>query len=190
MEILFSQGSTQAEIEEEAKINNRFFAEQDKCRKSYRNNKLDEALVLCKGALDLAEKLPKERALERMTTYQLLGHVYFGQKKFSDAREHYKMELEVGLDSLPPDAAELAYAYHDVALASHALGLPAETAQNYMRAEQTIILARNHIDLAELEVRYSATLKKIREHYLILLRETGQTEAAADLEKRIQAEHE
>jgi hypothetical protein len=68
------------------------------------------------------------------------------------------------------------------------LGRASEAAQNYAQAETTMIQARDHIELDELKPRYSATLKQIREHYLILLRQTGQTAAAAGLEKRIQSE--
>jgi tetratricopeptide (TPR) repeat protein len=187
LEIPFSPGSTPAEIVEEAKVNDRFFGEDRKCRDMYRSKKLDEALVLCKGALDLAEKLPEERTNERMISYQVVGHVYFGQQKFEDALHYYRKELQIGIDSLQPYEAEIAYAYHDVALACHALGR-ADAAQNYAKAEETMSAARSHMDLDELKPRYSATLKQIREHYLILLRQTGQTQAAVELEKRIQAE--
>ena len=188
LEIPFSQGDTSAQIADEQKINEQFFAEEAKCRESVRANKLDDALKRCKAAVDLAEKLPKERANERRGAYQLVGHAFFGQRKYEIALGYYRTELEIALASLQPDEAELAYAYHDVALASHAVGRQSEAAQNYIKAEQTIVLARDHIGLEELKPRYAATLKQIREHYLVLLQQTGQTAAAADLEKRIQSE--
>lgn len=114
------------------------------------------------------------------------GHVYFAQRRFDEALRSYKAELQIGLDSLQPYEAELAYAYHDVALAFHALGRASEATQNYAKAEQAMSQARNHIELDELKPRHSATLRQIREHYLLLLQQTGQTAAAADLEKRIQ----
>jgi tetratricopeptide (TPR) repeat protein len=188
LEIPFSQGATPAEIAEEAKVNDRFFDEDRKCRDSYHNKKYDDALVLCQGALNLAEKLPKERANERRGAYEIVGHVYFAQQRFEEALQSYKTELQIGLNSLEPYEAELGYAYHDMALAYHMLGRASEAAQNYAKAETTMIQARDNIELEELKPRYSATLKQIREHYLILLRQTGQTAAAADLEKRIQGE--
>jgi tetratricopeptide (TPR) repeat protein len=188
LEIPFSQGDTKAQIADEQKINEQFFAEEGKCRESVRANSLDDALKRCKEAVDLAEKLPKERANERRGAYQLVGHAFFGQRKYEDALGYYRTELEIALSSLQPDEAELAYAYHDVALAFHTLGRQSEAAQNYVKAEQTILLARDHISLEDLKPRYTATLKQIREHYLILLQQTGQTAAAADLEKRIQSE--
>jgi hypothetical protein len=102
--------------------------------------------------------------------------------------DEYNTELQIALSSLPPDAAELAYAYHDVAIAEHTLGRVSEAAQNYSKAEQTLSQARDHIQLDELEPKYSVTRGRIREHYLTLLQQTGQTAAAGDLEKRIQAE--
>lgn len=188
LEIPFSQGDTKAQVADEQKTNEQFFAEEGKCRESVRANNLDDAVKGCKEAVDLAEKLPKERANERRGAYQLVGHALFGQKKYEDALGYYRKELEIALSSLQPDEAELAYAYHDVALAFHTLGRQSEAAQNYIKAEQTIVLARDHIGIEDLKPRYTATLKQIREHYLILLQQTGQAAAAADLEKRIQSD--
>jgi tetratricopeptide (TPR) repeat protein len=188
LEISFSQGSTTAQMADEQKINDQFFAEDRKCRESVRAKKPDSALKSCKNALDLAEKLPKERANERMGAYQLVGHIYFDKQEFAEALRYYKTELEIGLTTLRPTDAELAYAYHHVAMACHALGRAADAAQNYAKAEQTMSQAREHIGLEELKPKYAATLKEIREHYLILLQQTGQATAAADLEKRIQSE--
>jgi tetratricopeptide (TPR) repeat protein len=136
----------------------------------------------------LAEKLPKERANERRLAYQSVGHVFFAQLNFGEALRYYSIELRIGLSSLQPYEAELAYAYHDVALSFHALGRLSEAAENYAKAEQTMSQARDHIGLDELKPRYSITLKQIRQHYLILLQQSGQTAAAADLEKTIHSE--
>jgi tetratricopeptide (TPR) repeat protein len=188
LEISFSQGSTPAQIAGEQKINDEFFAEERKCRESVGGKNLDSALKICKEAVDLVERLPKERVNERMGAYQLVGHVYFAQQKFEEALRYYKMELEIGLTTLRPTDAELAYAYHHVAMACHGLGRVSDAVQNYAMAEQTMSQAGDHIGLDELKPKYAATLKEIREHYLILLRQTNQVTAAADLERRIQSE--
>ncbi len=116
-----------------------------------------------------------------------LGKPTFGQRNFEDAFRNYAKELEIGKSALGEDESELAYAYHHVAFAAHALGRAADAADNYARAERTLALARDHIGLEELKPRYAATLKQIRENYLILLNQTGQTSAAAELQKRIAA---
>lgn len=189
LEVSFSQGSSPAQIADEEKINDHFFEEDRKCRDKYRSKDYDQALTLCQGALDLSKQLPKERANERRGAYEILGHVYFSSRRFDEALQNYSQELEIALESLQPYEAELAYAYHDMALASHALGKTSDAAQYYSKAEQTILQARDHIGMDELKTRYSATLQQIREHYLVLLQQTGQTAAANDLEKRMRNEH-
>jgi len=188
LDIDFLQGSTPAQVADEEKINSQYFAQEDKCRESTRAKQLDDAVKLCSDAVHLAELLPKERANERRLAYELLGHAYFAQQKFEDSLRSYKTELEIGLASLRSDEAELAYAYHDVALASHALGRATDASENYAKAETTLFQAREHIGLEGLKPKYTATLKQIREHYLILLQQTGQTAAAADLKKRMDSE--
>jgi TonB family protein len=190
LEVTYSQGGTPAQIAEEEKVNDRYFEEEDKCREKYRSRQYDEALTLCLSAIDLVEKLPKARVNERRIAYQIVGHVYFSQRKFDDALRYYDKELQNAIETLHSYEAELAYAHHDVAMALHAAKRPAEAAPHYASAEQTMVQARDHIGLDELKPRYSATLKQIREHYLILLQQTGQTEAAADLQKRIQSDQE
>src|SRR5262249_55082635 len=156
---------------DEEKINNTYFATEDKCRDSLRSHKFDDAVKHCGSAAEIVEKLPKERTNERMSAYGLLGQAYFGQRKFEEAAHNYGKELEIGKATLGSDEAELAYAYHHVALASHALGRASVAADNYAKAEQTLALALDHIGLEELKPRYAATLKQIRENYLILLRQ-------------------
>jgi len=183
LEIAYSMGSTKTEIADEEKSNNSYFTAEDKCRDSLRSQKFDDAVKRCASATEIVEKLPKERTNERRSAYGLLGQAYFGQRKFEDASRQYAKELEIGKSSLGEDQAELAYAYHHVALAAHALGRAADAADNYAKAERTLALARDHIGLEELKPRHAATLKQIRENYLILLKQTGQT----DLEKRMAA---
>jgi tetratricopeptide (TPR) repeat protein len=188
LEISFSQGGTPSDAAAEEKVNNQYFDEEGKCREQYRLKEYDRALVQCKSALALVERLPKDRFNERRLAHQIVGHVYYAQREVQKALDEYNAELQIALSSLPPDAAELAYAYHDVAISEHTLGRVSEAAQNYSKAERTLSQARDHIQLDELKPKYSVTLGQIREHYLILLQQTGQTAAAGDLEKRIQAE--
>jgi TonB family protein len=185
LEILFSQGSTPAEIQDESKINDQYFQAQDRCRGSLQANKLNEAAKQCQESIDLAERLPKERTNERRLAYSFTGQAYFGEKKFDSALGLYQRELDIAVRSLNPDDAELAYAHHHVALAQHALGNAKEAQKHYEQAEVTLQLARDHIGLAELKPKYSKTLENIRNNYLILLKQTGQTALAAEVEKRL-----
>jgi TonB family protein len=187
LEILFSQGSTPKDFEEESKVEDQYFQAQDHCRSSLQANKLDEAAKRCQESIDLAQKLPKERANERRLAHSFTGQAYFGERKFDRALELYQRELDIAVSSLGPDEAELAYAHHHVALALHALGNAKEAQKHYEQAEVTLQLARDHIGLEELKPKYSKTLENIRSNYLILLKQTGQTALAAEVEKRLKA---
>jgi tetratricopeptide (TPR) repeat protein len=189
LELLFSQGSTPGQIAEDQQINNEYFAAEDRCRESARAGKKD-AVERCNATIELVEKLPSERVNERRIAREQLGHAYFNQRKFEDALIAYRAELKIALASLQPYEAELGYAYHDVALALHGLGRTEEAADNYVKAEQTMIQARAHIGLAELKPKYSATLQEIRKHYLLLLQQSGLQGAAAELAKRMKADQQ
>jgi tetratricopeptide (TPR) repeat protein len=186
----FTDGATPAEVAADEKINGRYFEEERKCRDMYHRKDYDQALVICKGAIEWVEKLPKERMNERRLAYEIVGHVYLSDRRFDEALQNYKTELQIALSSLKPYEAELAYAYHDIALALHAMGQVKDAAQFYGKAEDTMVQARDRIGLEELKPRYSATLKQIREHYLVLLHQTGADALASALEKRIREDRQ
>ena len=187
LEMFFSDGRPLDPAMQEEVTNRAFFAQQDKCRTSRESNGADAA-SLCKKAVELAEKLPKDRALERSGAYRLLGHVYFARQQFEEALQNYQKELEIGLARLKPSDIELGNAYEDVAHAFHGLRRTADAAQNYQKAEQTI---RQAVEATQndsrIQTNYAARLKQVREYYLLLLQQSGQTAAAAELEKRMQS---
>jgi tetratricopeptide (TPR) repeat protein len=187
LEIPFGSVSSAAQRAHEEEINSAYFAEEDKCRESLRENDTAAGVSNCREALTLAGELPPERVNERRLANQLTGHAYLRQQKFEDALRYYNQELEIALQSLHDSDAELAYAYHDVALVSHALGRVSTASEDYDKAERVLSNAIDHIGMEELKRNYAETLKRIREHHLVLLRQSGQAVAAADLEQRITA---
>ena len=130
LEFPFTSGTGRAQADDE-KINSAYFAQEDKCREDIRGSNSAAAELSCSKALSLVEKLPPERVNERRSANQLLGHAYFRQQRFEDALRYYNKELEIALQSLHDYDAELAYAYHDVALASHALGRVPNASRDY-----------------------------------------------------------
>jgi tetratricopeptide (TPR) repeat protein len=187
LEIPLTNGSSAAAQAEDDKINSKYFAAEDRCREDLRGKDNEAAILSCSNALTFVEKLPPERANERRIANELVGHAYFRQQRFDDALRYYKRELDIALQSLHDYDAELAYALHDVALASHALGRVSDAKDDYEKAELTLSHAIDHIGMEELKRKYAETLRQIREHHLVLLRQTGQTAAAADLEQRMKA---
>ena len=58
----------------------------------------------------------------------------------------YQQELAIAKTNLKPDEAELAYAYHDVALGLHATGDLVQARSYYEKSETTLEQARERID--------------------------------------------
>jgi TonB family protein len=185
VEMLFSLGSTPAEIEDEEKDSRQYFEAEDRCRNSLQAKKLEDAARQCQHSIELADKFPKERANERRLANSLTGQAFFDQRKFEAALGFYQRELEIAVRSLKPDEAELGYAHYDVALTLHALGKNTEAQGHYEQAEAILQQAREHIGLAELKPKYAKTLEHIRRDYLTLLKQTGQPALAAAVEERL-----
>jgi hypothetical protein len=107
------------------------------------------------------------------------------------AREDYQNallchseELKIAKATLHDYEAELAYAYHDAALANHMLGRSAEAAQAYTKAEQILPVAAQRIHMDGLDKRRLTTLKRVQQEHLILLKQAGDTAGAATLQKQ------
>jgi TonB family protein len=188
VEMPFSLGSTPAEIQDEERASSQYFEAEGRCRASLEAHKLNDAAKHCQKSIDLADRLPMERANERRLAYSFTGQAFFEQRKFDTALGFYQHELDIAVRSLKPDEAELAYAHHDVALAFHAMGDTKQAQGHYEQAEAILQLAREHIGLAELKPKYAKTMEHIRRDYLILLQQTGQSALAAEVENRLKTE--
>lgn len=185
LEIPFTNGIRGPADADEEKTNSAYFTQEDKCRSDLRSSNTAVGVLSCREASILVEKLPPNRMNERRTANQLVGSAYFRQRRFEDALGYYQTELAVALQSLHDYDAELGYAYHDVALAFHALGRTSNASVNYDKAEKILSNAIAHIGAEGLKQNYAGTLRRIREHHLVLLRQTDQTTAAANLESQI-----
>src|SRR5579872_2993633 len=122
IDVPFSLGIPDATYQSEEKNSEVFFKRQDECRELLKAQKYSEAQAPCASLVELAEKLPKERQVERMTANELAGHALLYQQKFNEALNFFQSELAIGEASLKPTDAELGYAYHHVGLAYYAAG--------------------------------------------------------------------
>lgn len=187
VEVPFSLGISEAEYRAEKERADKYFKREDECRELLESQRYPEAEEACKSAVELAEKLPKERKNERRTAYGSWGGALVLQRKFREALQVYLQELQIAEASLKPYEAELGYAYHHVALAYHGAGDLVQARAYYQHAETTLREAREHIDSDFLKNEYTKTIKKVLENHLLLLRQTGQEEAAAGVQQRLEA---
>lgn len=189
MEIAFARPGTAIEQAEEDAANQAYFAVDKQCRQDLQHSDIDASMRDCSKALELVEKLPPQRSNERRLANELVGHAYFRQKNFENALKYYSEELRIAQATLHGDQAELAYAYHDVALANHMLGNSTKAADAYTRAEQILPLAAQHIGQFDgLDKKYLATLKRVQQEHLILLQQMRDVDGAIRLKKKIDSD--
>jgi len=184
IEVPFSLGISEADYKKEQDASNAYFKQEDKCRSLIKAQQFAEAEAACKTGVDLAEKLPARRQMERLSAYRNTGVALFYQRKFSDALGLYQHELSIAQATLKPDEAELGYAYHDVALGLHGTGDLQQARSYYERAETTLEQAREHIDSAFLKNQYSGSIKSVLLDYVVLLRQSGDSSGADAAERK------
>lgn len=184
IEVPFSLGISEANYKKEQEASNDYFKQEDRCRTLIKAQQFTEAEAACKTAVDLVEKLPGSRQMERLSAYRNTGVALFYQRKFSDALGLYQHELSIAQATLKPDEAELGYAYHDVALGLHGTGDLQQARSYYERAETTLEQAREHIDSAFLKNQYSGSIKSVLLDYAVLLRQSGDSSGADAAEQK------
>jgi TonB family protein len=184
IEVSFSLGITEADYKKEQQASDDYFKQEKKCRDLLQQRQYPDAEQACTPLIELAAKLPSERRLERLTSYQNAGHANFGQRKFSLALGFYKQELAIAEAALTPTDAELAYAYRDVARGLHGTGDLQQARSYYERATNILEQARDHIDSAFLKNEYSRTMKTVVQEYALLLRQSGDSAGADAAEQR------
>jgi TonB family protein len=177
IEVPFSLGIPEAEYKKEQQTADAYFKQEDECRRLVIAQRFADAEPVCKTGVELVEKLPRSRGMERITAYQQAGHSMFYQKKFSDAVKTAKGTVE-------PYSAELGYAYHHLAASLHATGDLTAARSLYEQSESTLELAREHIRSEFLKNRYSAAIKSVLADYVVLLRQIGDESGAQAAAKK------
>jgi tetratricopeptide (TPR) repeat protein len=104
-----------------------------------------------------------------------------------EALAHFKKELSI-LEGFPArDNAKLAYAHYHVALALDRQGDPRHALTEYRQAEKLMIQPHDHIGRDFLTKEYAGALKQMYQSHAALLKQTGDSHAAAELEHRADA---
>jgi len=185
--IPFSLGDSPERIKQLEEINNRYFETIDLCRKQEGDGQLDRAESTCKKAISLSEQLDPAHRLERLGAWRETGHVFFLQRKFVQALEHYRKELALGEEFLTANNAELAAAQYHVGNGLWGTGRPDEAALQYAKAENGYKQAAAHIDSAFLKNEYAKHLKRVLSDHAAMLRQMNRSSEADALDKQASA---
>lgn len=185
IKVPFSLGITDAHSKAELDANKDYFKREGECRTSLKALQFSDAEDSCKSSVELSEKLPNDHQLERMEANSLAGQAFLAAKKYDAALSFFQHEVAIGKTALGPNEAELAYAYHHVAVVYHATGDAQQAELYYKLAESTLEQAReNKVVKAEWD-QYTKVLERVLKHHILLLQQTGQTDAAAKLQQRL-----
>lgn len=170
---------------EDAKANKLYFAEAEKCRNLTRAGSFSEAETSCRLAISYAEKLPKDRYLERSSAYESLAYTLLWQRKSEEAILLLNKSLEIGKSVIDDTDAETGERYFLLGQANHQLGKVNEAGKYYTKAENTYRTAFKKINDDEIGGHYPKPIINILEAHLLLLKAAGLNEEAAKVEKRL-----
>jgi TonB family protein len=185
VKIPFSLGIPDADYKTELEVSKDYFNREGECRNSLKARHFSEAENSCKSSVELSEKLPKDRQLERMEANGLAGQAFLAAKEYDEALSFFQREVAIGKTALGSNEAELGYAYHHVAVVYHATGSAQQAELYYGLAESTLEKAREN-KAVEIEWNnYAKVLESVLQHHILLLQQTGQTAAAAKLQQRL-----
>ncbi len=184
IEVPFSLGIPDNQYKEQQKINNAYFAKDRECRSQISSRDYAEAVTTCKSSVELAEKLPPERALERTSAYADEGWALMGRHEYSEALDYFKKEVALDEKSLNPYDVELGYGYHHLGIGLLANGDLKGALENYQKAIHTVELARQHINSKFLAWEYTKSLKKLLAEYSELLLRSGDAAGATEAKRK------
>jgi TonB family protein len=187
IEVPFSLGISDADYQAEEKNSENYFNREDECRNLLKAHEYAKAEAPCTTSVELAEKLPKERQMERVAANDLAGQALLYEKKYDEALSFFQSEVAIAETALKPTDAELGYAYHHVALGYQTTGDLRKAQLYYERAESTLRAAREHMDGDFFKNQYAKAIQSVLRDYIVLLQQTGQVDAAAKTKQRADA---
>jgi len=107
------------ELERQQQLANSYFAEDKKCRGLAKEEKWKEAESACAVVVTISDQLQSDRALEKMSANEILGHVLLQQKRYQEAIDYYNRAFKAVGAKLSENDAELGRLWGDLAIAHH-----------------------------------------------------------------------
>jgi TonB family protein len=176
-----------------------FNGQWEECQRLLGARRSQEAAAPCLALPDLAEKLPPDRQLERAHAHEAVGMLHFSRAAYAESLAAFQRALGVRQSISRADDADLGMAYHAVAWGYRMTGNTAEARRNYEVAEATLRKSLEWVDTLEEKTassrelhdefrqRYTRNLQTILTDLVAFLRQTGDTNAAAAAQLRLDA---
>ncbi len=170
---------------EATRINQAYFAEDEKCRLLLKASDWAKAEASCRLAITLVEKLPKEHVLERSSSRLALAIALLFQRKADEAITLLNVSLEIGKPILDDTDAETGERYLFLGHAHRLVGDFEASAKFYTKAETTYRTAFRDIGDSELRRPYARSIISVLQAHVSLIQTSGNESAASLVEKRL-----
>ncbi len=171
----------------DSKNNRLYFDEIDRCRTHNREKRYPQAIDSCRRAIELAQRLPTEKILERQSGYIQVGIAYLRQSRSDLAVNFFEKGLEIGRQLLDDSDSETGEIYFLIGQAHHVGGEVQKAVEFYEKAESSMRAAFAAIgdDKDGIRSHYPVLISYILEAHLRLLADSKDILGAAALQKRV-----
>jgi TonB family protein len=176
-----------------------FHEQWEECQRLLGARRLTEAAAPCLALPEFAEKLPPDRQLERAQAHEAVGMLHFSRSAYAESLAAFQRALAVRQSFARADDADLGMAYHAVAWGHRMAGNASEARRNYEIAEVTLRKSLEWVNTLEeknassrelheeFRQRYTRNLQTILTDLVAFLKQSGDTEAAAAAQLRLDA---
>ena len=176
-----------------------FRGQWEECQRLLGARRSPEAAAPCLALPDLAEKLPPDRQLERAHAHEAVGMLHFSRAAYAESLAAFQRALAARQSVARADDADLGMAYHAVAWGYRMTGNTVEARRNYEIAEATLRKSLEWVSTLEEKTassrelheefrqRYTRNLQTILTDLVAFLKQSGDTEAAAAAQLRLEA---
>jgi TonB family protein len=187
------------DLEADSLASTAFNGQWEECQRLLGARKSQEATAPCLALPELAEKLPPDRQLERAHAHEAVGMLHFSRAAYAESLAAFQRALAVRQSIARPDDADLGMAYQAVAWGYRMAGNAAEARRNYEIAEMTLRKSLAWVNTLEEKTassrelheefrqRYTRNLQTILTDLISFLKLSGDTDAAAAAQLRLDA---
>jgi TonB family protein len=178
------------EYERDSELADQYFKSMKICRGLMKEEDWKEAEKTCAAVVTFAEKLSDDRAMEKMSANETLGHVFVRQRRFPEAIDYYQRAMKMAGNKLTESDAELGQLYGDLAIAHHLMRDLDKAREFYRKAEAVYQLAYRSIGngdsdewVTTMKQEYLKSLRTLIEYHLTAAQDAGAIAEEAEIKK-------
>jgi TonB family protein len=177
-----------------AELRRDYLQQEAECTKQIFSRNFPGGEPVCKKALATAAKLPKSFESDKMRAYGNAGTVAYEMRKFDEALEDFKQQLNFAQQALQPENPQMIHVRGNLAHAYLSTGQLPQAEAQYPEMEKLLDTAEANLEArrdtmkpeayAGVKASYIRNMKAILQEHITLLRKMGKLDEANVLEQR------